>query len=384
MHYSAYINAEKFFDKYCKESIETKKILDVGSYDVNGTMKPIFERGQYLGLDMESGPNVDIVSDAHNIPFQNNYFDIVLSSSCFEHDDMFWETFLEMCRVVNYGGYLYIQAPSNGPYHGWPGDNWRFYIDSWKALEKWGKKNGYDIELVEHYIDETTPAPEYEGNRIWNDSVAIYQKIKNKTSYFDLKTIEKGHHNTTYRGLKTLKCPFDYVIYQMIVNEIKPDLIIEIGTHYGGNTVYLADLLELIGNGVVHTIDIMNYSDSELLNNHPRIIRFLDGFENYDLSLTNNYEKILVIDDGSHTYEDVKKTLEKFNKIVTTDSYFIVEDGVLVELGYGNNYNGGPLRAVKEFLKESSDYVIDRYWCDFFGDNATFNTDGFLKKIKQK
>ena len=157
MHHSAYVNAEKFYHKYCEHGIENKKILDVGSYDVNGTMKPIFKKCQYIGLDMEDGPNVDIVSDAHNIPFQNSYFDIVLSSSCFEHDDMFWETFLEMCRVVNDGGYLYVQAPSNGPYHGWPGDNWRFYIDSWKALEKWGKKNGYDIELVEHYIDETTP-----------------------------------------------------------------------------------------------------------------------------------------------------------------------------------------------------------------------------------
>lgn len=382
MHHSAYVNAEKFYHKYCEHGIENKKILDVGSYDVNGTMKPIFKKCQYIGLDMEDGPNVDIVSDAHNIPFQNSYFDIVLSSSCFEHDDMFWETFLEMCRVVNDGGYLYVQAPSNGPYHGWPGDNWRFYIDSWKALEKWGKKNGYDIELVEHYIDETTPSPEHEGDRIWNDSVAIYQKVKRNISQFDLKTIEKGHHNMTYRGLKTLKCPFDYVTYQMIISELKPDLIIEIGTHYGGNSVYMADLLELNGKGLVHTIDIENYSNSDLLNNHPRIVRFLEGFENYDLLLTKKYENILVIDGGSHTYEDVKKSLDKFNKIVTTNSYFIVEAGVLLELGYGDNYNGGPLKAIKEFLNENSDYIIDRGWCDFFGNNATFNPDGFLKRIK--
>jgi hypothetical protein len=81
-----------------------------------------------------------------------------------------------MCRVLKPGGYMYVQAPSNGPYHGWPGDNWRFYIDSWKALEKWGKKLGYDIELVEHYIDETTPAPPSEGPRFWNDSIGIYRK----------------------------------------------------------------------------------------------------------------------------------------------------------------------------------------------------------------
>ena len=123
MHYSAYFNAEKFYKKYCEKNIQTKKVLDVGSYDVNGTLKPIFEKGNYIGLDMEKGPNVDVVSNAHEIPFQDNHFDIVLSSSCFEHDDMFWETFLEMCRVLKPGGYMYLQAPQNGPYHGWPGDN---------------------------------------------------------------------------------------------------------------------------------------------------------------------------------------------------------------------------------------------------------------------
>jgi hypothetical protein len=176
MHHSAYVNAEKFYHKYCVENIENKKILDVGSYDVNGTMKPIFEKGQYIGLDMEEGPNVDVVGVSHNIPFEKDEFDIVISSSCFEHDDMFWISFQEMCRVLKPGGYMYIQAPSNGPYHGWPGDNWRFYIDSWKALEKWGKKIGYEIELIEHYIDEVTPPGPSEGFRIWNDSVAIYRK----------------------------------------------------------------------------------------------------------------------------------------------------------------------------------------------------------------
>ena len=77
MHISAYQNAEKFAQKYCV-NLENKKILDIGSYDVNGTLKPIFEKGNYIGLDMEAGPNVDVVSDAHNIPFKKEEFDIPL------------------------------------------------------------------------------------------------------------------------------------------------------------------------------------------------------------------------------------------------------------------------------------------------------------------
>jgi SAM-dependent methyltransferase len=176
MHHSAYVNTEKFYQKYCVENIENKKILDIGSYSVNGNVRPIFEKGQYIGVDMEMGPNVDIVVNANNLPFEKNHFDVIVSISCFEHDDMFWVTFLEMCRVLNEGGYMYVNAPSNGPYHGHPGDNWRFYKDSWKALEKWGAMNGYDIELVESYIDKTTPHAPHEGVRIWNDSIGIFRK----------------------------------------------------------------------------------------------------------------------------------------------------------------------------------------------------------------
>lgn len=379
MHHSAYVNAEKFAKKYFPD-LTGKKILDVGSYDVNGTMKPIFQQGDYIGLDMEKGPNVDVVSDAHDIPFQNNLFDIVISSSCFEHDDMFWITFLEMCRVVKPGGYMYIQAPSNGPYHGWPGDNWRFYIDSWKALEKWGKHAGHNIELVEHYIDETTPPSESEGNRVWNDSVAVYRKIENQLFKTDLKSIERGHLNTTYRGVEMFKCPFDYVMYQMIINEIKPDLIVEIGTLKGGGALYMADLLNTIGKGEIHTINIFDdVSDIQVIN-HPRIKRFVEGYQNYDLSLTKGYDKIIVIDDGSHVSDDVIEAFNKFKSIVSPNSYYIIEDGVLSDLGYNSSYNGGPLKVIQTILDENQDYYVDRKWCDFYGQNATFNPNGYLKK----
>lgn len=382
MHYSAYVNAQKFYEKYCYQNIENKKILDVGSYDVNGTMKPIFEQGQYIGLDMEKGPNVDIVGKSHEIPFIDNFFDIVISSSCFEHDDMFWVSFKEMCRVLKPGGYMYIQAPQNGPYHGWPGDNWRFYADSWRALEKWGKSLGYEVELVESYIDENTPAPEYEGNRIWNDSIGIYRKKPSEETNFNLKTIEIGHHNFEYNGLKSLKCPFDYLNYQMIIDEVKPDLIIEIGTHFGGNSLYLADLLQLRNRGVLHTIDVNEYGDLSKLDSHPRIKRFLGGYENYDTNQIMEFENVLIIDDGSHQYRDVLNSLNKFNKFVTINSYFIVEDGVLSELGYKESYEGGPLRAIEEFLKENKKFIIDEKWINFFGKNATFNPKGYLKKIR--
>jgi cephalosporin hydroxylase len=61
---------------------------------------------------------------------------------------------------------------------------------------------------------------------------------------------------------------------------------------------------------------------------------------------------------------------------VSKGSYFIVEDGVLNELGY-KDYGGGPLKSIDEFLNQNSNFIIDREICDFFGKNATFNINGF-------
>ena len=62
--------------------------------------------------------------------------------------------------------------------------------------------------------------------------------------------------NLTYRGVTTWKCPLDLWIYQEIIHELHPDLIIETGTAYGGSALYLADLCDLSGSGEVVTIDI--------------------------------------------------------------------------------------------------------------------------------
>ena len=210
--------------------------------------------------------------------------------------------------------------------------------------------------------------------------------LKNKINYtdtvkFDVKSIEQGHHKLQYKNVPMIKCPFDYLIYQMLIFNLKPDLIIEIGTNQGGSSLYLADLLELSGNGELHTIDIVDIRHKGA-KSHPRIKFFSDGYQNYNLSLAMGFKKILIIEDGSHTYEDVKATLDKFKNVVTKDSYFIVEDGILDKLGWKRKYNGGPNKAIKEFIKKDNSYIIDRKWCDLFGTNATFNTNGFLKKIK--
>jgi predicted SAM-dependent methyltransferase len=169
MHLTAMQNTEAFYDHYCSDLSAGAIVVDFGSYSVNGNLRQVFEPHlKYIGIDQAEGPNVDIVCNNRKTPFEDKSIDVAISSSCFEHDTCFWMTFLEMCRVVKPGGFIYINAPSAGPYHGHPGDCWRFYKDSWKALEEWAIENKYPLTLVEHYIDER-------NINEWHDSVGIFQ-----------------------------------------------------------------------------------------------------------------------------------------------------------------------------------------------------------------
>lgn len=227
-----------------------------------------------------------------------------------------------------------------------------------------------------------TPAPLL---RAYGTAKRALQKIKNPTPKdevvsFNLQTVYKGHFNVTYRGIPCLRYPFDYVMYQMIVSEIQPDLIIEIGTNYGGTALYFADLMDAMGHGAVHSIDVEDRVRAEVAA-HTRITLFKNGWEGYDLANAAGYKKILVLDDASHMYEDVLGALQKFAPLVSVDSYFIVEDGIINEVGGEAQYHGGPLKAIREFLPQHPEFAVDRKYCDMFGSNATANINGYLKRI---
>jgi SAM-dependent methyltransferase len=178
MHNSAMISGSLFGKVYGKEGMT---VLDVGGLDVNGSLRKPFElllKIKYTALDIEEHPSVDIVMKPGDLfPFPDESFDLIISTSCFEHDPCFWMTFREMARVIKKGGYIYVNAPSNGPYHGHPGDNWRFYSDAGQALAYWSGKTvdnkSYSVKVEEtfHIIP---------NNDIWIDFVCVWKRVEEK------------------------------------------------------------------------------------------------------------------------------------------------------------------------------------------------------------
>jgi SAM-dependent methyltransferase len=171
MHASAMENGKDFFATYGKffDNATSPRVIDVGAYDVNGSLREICPIGfSYVGVDFAAGKGVDVVLvDPYQLPFEENSVDIVVSSSCFEHSEMFWLSFLEILRILKPSGLVYINAPSGGSFHRHPVDCWRFYPDSGKALESWARRNGVNALLLESFTQV--------GGE-WHDYVAVFIK----------------------------------------------------------------------------------------------------------------------------------------------------------------------------------------------------------------
>jgi SAM-dependent methyltransferase len=185
VHKTAIDNAKLFFDAYV-QPLGHVSIVEIGSQNVNGSIRPSFGADvSYIGVDFADAAGVDVVlSDPYSLPFQDNEIDIVVSSSCFEHSEFFWLTFLEAARIVRPGGLIYLNAPSNGPVHGYPVDCWRFYPDSGRALANWGVRMGQDIILLESYTSE-------QNGGLLNDFVAVFLKDSTAISAYPSRILHR-------------------------------------------------------------------------------------------------------------------------------------------------------------------------------------------------
>ncbi len=221
MHKTALLNAKAFFDTYAANS-QGMIVVDIGAQDVNGSLRSVAPtQVKYIGVDFVAGKGVDVIlDDPYQLPFDDNSVDIVLSSSCFEHSELFWLVYLEMLRILKPSGLLYLNVPSNGDYHRYPVDCWRFYPDSGNALISWAKRNHYNPLLLESYISN-----QYKG--VFNDYVGVFIKDKNHEHLYPSRIIESK--KDFYNGFNS-KCkgiingrrhPEDYNQFFHLIKKIK-------------------------------------------------------------------------------------------------------------------------------------------------------------------
>jgi SAM-dependent methyltransferase len=182
MHKTAMLHGRLFFESYVTAPAS---IVDIGAQDVNGSLRSVAPEGcTYTGVDFVTGRGVDVViSDAYSLPFEDETFDVAVTSSCFEHSEFFWLTFLEVLRVLKPHGLLYLNVPSNGPFHRYPVDCWRFYPDSGVALQNWARRGGIDAALLESFI-----GPQNTG--AWNDFIGVFVRSAGEAARYPRRIIE--------------------------------------------------------------------------------------------------------------------------------------------------------------------------------------------------
>jgi cephalosporin hydroxylase len=185
--------------------------------------------------------------------------------------------------------------------------------------------------------------------------------------------------DTWWLGVQVLKNPLDLWIYQEILAETQPDVIVETGTFRGGSALYLASICDLLGSGEVVSIDVR--PSSEEYPSHPRIT-YLGGKSSTDPEVVaevrrrTDGRRAMVILDSDHSQAHVEAELAAYAGTVSPGCYLIVEDTNIGEIR--KDMMPGPKQAIETFLPGRDDYEVDRSRERFM---ITFNPSGYLRRV---
>jgi cephalosporin hydroxylase len=198
--------------------------------------------------------------------------------------------------------------------------------------------------------------------------------------YYGLHAEGGTWRDTYWMGVPLMKCPLDLWLYQEIVYRVRPAVIVETGTAYGGSALYLAHLCDLLGTGAVISVDFIERPGRPT---HPRLT-YLTGSSTDPAMLAQITARIpaggtvMVILDSDHSRDHVLQELHVYGPLVTPDSYLIVEDTNLNGHPVMTTLGPGPAEALEEYLKIDRGFVVDTTMSKFL---MTFNPRGYLRKV---
>lgn len=140
-----------------EEGLAGHDVLEVGSGDVNGSVRPLFHGAIYIGLDARPGPGVDQVAEATAIPYRDGLWPVVVSTEMLEHVLRPWQVMAELARVCAPSGRVIVTARGYDergcfPVHRYPIDAWRFSDVSMRILAE-------DVGLRVRRLDPDPWAP---------------------------------------------------------------------------------------------------------------------------------------------------------------------------------------------------------------------------------
>lgn len=173
---------------------------------------------------------------------------------------------------------------------------------------------------------------------------------------------------TTYCGIPTLKNPTDAWVYEELIWEQRPDVIVEIGSYKGGHLLKMAHQCDMMHKGHVIGIDLDPVT-AEAVVEHPGIT-LLTGDATELAPLVHSFvggRSALVIEDSGHSEWNTLSVLRSYSGLVQSGGYMIVEDTIGIEA----------MSGVQLFLAENDEFESD-YSLEEFG--VSWNPNGFLRR----
>jgi cephalosporin hydroxylase len=172
-----------------------------------------------------------------------------------------------------------------------------------------------------------------------------------------------------WRGLPLLKNAFDFATYPMLLGELRPMSIFEVGSGLGASAIWFADTLTALGiSARVDSVDLV-----EVQIEHPNVTFHQGDCSNpeqlFDLDVLRSApHPWLVVEDAHHNVEAV---LEHFHKFLVPGDYLVVEDSDVKR------------EALRKFVgAHPGDYLVDTQFTDFFGRNATCAADSIFLRVE--
>ena len=196
----------------------------------------------------------------------------------------------------------------------------------------------------------------------------------------DVLYLSDAWTEATWLGAQALKNPLDLWVYQEILFETQPELIVETGTYRGGSAAFLASMCDLLGHGEIVSIDIEQVRED--YPNHPRIT-YLGGRSSTDPDVVAEVreraagKRTLVILDSDHSQRHVEAELDAYAPLVPVGGYLIVEDSNIGQIR--KDLLPGPLEAIERFTAMTDEFEIDRSREKFL---ITFNPSGYLRRVR--
>lgn len=176
-----------------------------------------------------------------------------------------------------------------------------------------------------------------------------------------------------WKDLTLMKDPMSLAIYQQMLQDLKPQTILEFGTYEGGSALWMKDILDSMGTEChIHSFDI-NQQQIKLeptagitfhqLDNHK-----VSEYIQQNINFFENLARPLLVIEDSHV--NAGELLACLDVYLQPGDYLVVED-TLSESKY---------EMMENFLKDFN-YMVDTHYCDFWGYNNSWNLNSFLKKI---